>query len=56
MVPTHWFQIEWPSAWSSIDISVKELVPIVVVAALWGESWTAKRICFHFGSSGNVTE
>ena len=28
-----WFQLQWPSAWRSIHITVKELVPIVVGCA-----------------------
>ena len=29
------------------DISVKQLVPVVVAAALWGGLWRGKHICFH---------
>ena len=30
-----WFQAQWPKCWSSVHITVKELVPIVVACALW---------------------
>ena len=30
-----WFQVEWPASWHSINIAIKELVPIVINAALW---------------------
>ena len=33
--------------WEEIDISVKQLVPVVVAAALWGGLWRGKHICFH---------
>ena len=42
-----YFQLEWPLGWEEIDISVKELVPVVVAAALWGGLWRGKHICFH---------
>ena len=34
-----WFQLQWPSSWGQVDISSKELVPIVIAAALWGPAW-----------------
>ena len=33
--------------WEEIDILVKQLVPVVVAAALWGGLWRGKHICFH---------
>ncbi len=42
-----WFQIQWPEAWGGVDIATKELVPVVVAAALWGSRWAGKHICFH---------
>lgn len=42
-----WFQVRWPEAWSLIDIAVKEMVPVVIAAALWGRYWQGKHICFH---------
>ena len=35
---TAMFQLAWPVSWDSIDISVKELVPVVVATALWGRN------------------
>lgn len=42
-----WFQVAWPREWQDTDISVKELVPVVVAAALWGKYWAGKHIRFH---------
>ena len=42
-----WFQVKWPSTWTDIDISLKELVPVVLAAALWGRLWSKQHICFH---------
>ena len=39
-----WFQLQWPESWESVHITVKELVPIVVACALWGNTWTRKTI------------
>ena len=41
------FQLAWPVSWDIIDISVKELVPVVVAAALWGEKWRQRHVCIH---------
>lgn len=38
-VPYGWFQIKWPPSWQSTHITVKELVPVVVAAAVWGSQW-----------------
>ena len=42
-----WFNQEWPSCWSEKDISAKELIPIVLAAALWGPHWPGKQVLFH---------
>ena len=34
-----WLMLEWPHAWKSIHITVKELLPIVMGVALWGKQW-----------------
>ena len=41
------FLFEWPSGWEGVDISVKELVPVVVAVALCGGLWQGHHICFH---------
>jgi len=42
-----WFQIFWPQHWHPIHITAKELLPIVVAAAVWGHTWQRQRICFR---------
>ena len=39
-----WFQLELPEAWGSVHITVKELLPVVIGVALWGEQWQGKAI------------
>ena len=42
-----WFQLEWPESWSRVHIAAKELVPIVIAAALWGPHWHGSCILFR---------
>lgn len=41
---SEWFQLQWPSSWKGVHITVKELVPIVVACAVWGKQWQGKSI------------
>ena len=41
-----WFQLKWPASWNTIHIAAKELVPIVIAAALWGPRWHGRCIGF----------
>ena len=41
-----WFAAEWPPGTENLSISVKELLPIVLAAHIWGNSWSRKRIVF----------
>ena len=34
-----WFQLELLEAWGLVHITVKELFPVVIGVALWGEQW-----------------
>ena len=36
---TKWFQLQWDKLSSSLQIAVKELIPIVIAAAIWGQYW-----------------
>ena len=45
--PSQWFSLQWPASWLETNIAVKELVPVVIAAALWGRLWYRCRICFH---------
>ena len=31
-----WFQLKLPESWHDVHITVKELLPIVLAAAVWG--------------------
>ena len=36
---THWFQLAWDAKSNPSPIAVKELIPIVLAAAVWGKEW-----------------
>ena len=42
-----WAQLEWPSDRQAVDISVKEMLPIVLAAAVWGHTWAGHRVLFY---------
>ena len=39
-----WFQLQWAGPIKDYHITVKELVPIVLAAALWGPKWKGKTV------------
>ena len=39
-----WFQYQWPQSYQSHHITVKELLPIVIAAAIWGHSWENQSV------------
>ena len=44
---THWFQIRWDTTSENLTIVVKELLPIVVACAMWGDTWMDRRVQCH---------
>ena len=42
-----WFKLPWLQSWVAVGITAKELVPIVVAAAIWGLHWSGCHVCFH---------
>ena len=36
---SEWLQLQWPASAMDLPIAVKELIPVVVAAALWGHQW-----------------
>ena len=42
-----WFLESWPAEFVREPIMVRELVPIIVACALWGESWKGKKLRVH---------
>eukprot|EP00731_Ephydatia_muelleri_P033087 Em0025g43a len=42
-----WFQVKWGSRMSAIPIAVKELIPIILAAAIWGQCWKGLVVTCH---------
>ena len=49
-----WFQILWPTDWEVTEIAVKEMLPVVVAAAIWGDRWAGHHVCFHIDNTAAV--
>ena len=49
-----WFQLQWSEAWLSAAIMVKELVPIVLVCAVWGPRLARKTVLVQCDNPGVV--
>ena len=49
-----WFQILWPTDWEATEIAVKEMLPVVVAAAIWGDQWAGYHVCFHIDDTAAV--
>ena len=42
-----WFMLKWVGSISESHITVKELVPVVISAAIWGHTWQGKSEQIH---------
>ena len=42
-----WFQLMWDSSWRDANIALKELLAIVLAAAVWGNTWSGKIMLFE---------
>ena len=53
--PSHkWFQGSWPVTWSSVNITAKELLLIVLAATTWDSLWSGQAVCFHCDNAAIV--
>ena len=52
---TEWFQLQWSPEWQSLHISAKELLPVVVSAAIWGEQWEGQSVRFLSDNQATVS-
>ena len=52
---TQWFQLPWSTVpIASHGIAAKELLPIVLAAAIWGHEWRGSTVRFHCDNSAAV--
>jgi hypothetical protein len=50
----HWIQLSWPPHWQATNIASKELLPVVVSAAIWGPCWRGQRILYRLDNQAAV--
>ena len=50
----HWFQLQWPQSMDNCHISIKEMIPIVIAAAIWKESWRNSSVRFQSDNAAVV--
>lgn len=50
-----YFNLQWPQQWSTVDISVKELLPLVLAAVMWGPTWKGRHVLFHVDNMAVVS-
>ena len=43
----NWFAEKWPVGCAELSIAVKEFVPIIISAKIWGFSWKRQRVAFR---------
>ena len=51
---SYWFQLPWSTEGSSVNIMVKELVPIIISCAVWGPLLQESSTKFHCDNQGLV--
>ena len=44
---SQWFQLAWSSSAAKYHIAVKELLPVVLAAAVWGKDWKGLDVTCH---------
>ena len=49
-----WFQFQWPQEMIDEHSAIKELIPVVVAAAIWGGNWAGKSVHFNLDNAAVV--
>ena len=49
-----WFHFKWSTQLMHLPIATKEMIPIVISAAIYGSQWTGKIVHFHTDSMAVV--
>ena len=49
-----WFQLRWAGPTIELHITIKELIPIVVAAAVWGHRWVGMTVQVRCDNAGVV--
>ena len=51
MSSSRWFNAPWSTVWRPERIALKELVPVVVAAAVWGREWSGSAVLLESDNS-----
>ena len=54
LLGAHWLQLQWPSHLEDLSLVVKELIPVVLAAAIFGHQWSGKVIQFKIDNAAVV--
>ena len=46
-ITSKWFSLKWCSRLQPLPIAIKELIPVVLAAAIWGNHWSSKTVLFR---------
>ena len=49
-----WFQLWWPDTIQETHITFKELVPVVLSAAVWGSDWRGRNVMSYCNNAALV--
>lgn len=50
-----WFMLQWSGPIGRLHITIKELAPVVIAAALWGGTWKAKSVLIRCDNAAVVS-
>ena len=51
---SQWFQLKWMDCIKTMHITIKEFVPVVMAAAIWGTSWAGKSVLIRSDNAAVV--
>ena len=49
-----WLQLQWPASMTQCHISIKEMIPVVISAALWGRQRSGQSVHFQSDNTSVV--
>ena len=52
---SHWFQLAWSSSTAKYQIAVKQLLPVVLAAAVWEKDWKGLDVTCHSDNQAVVS-
>ena len=50
----HWLSLKWNARLQPLPIATKELIPVILAAALWDKHWSGKIVLFKVDNSAVV--